>query len=172
MIKRTAAGIEIVTLAEGVITELHVELKDTMNGVVPEGPCGQDVPRTAQPGRVGKVRGRAVLGCDVVRVAISASKLWNDSTIRGHAKRGTGLINNELYIGKAGLASAALPQEPGDRQVGVVHQPAGEVSRCGSSRAPHRGRCVVAGGEGTPGRDRREIRRHHRGDTERPCQPS
>ena len=26
--------------------------------------------------------------------------LWTDSTLRGHAKRGTGLINNELYIGR------------------------------------------------------------------------
>src|SRR5579883_2074924 len=26
--------------------------------------------------------------------------LWTDSTVRGHAARGTGLINNELYIGK------------------------------------------------------------------------
>ncbi|MCX2697430.1 recombinase family protein [Ochrobactrum chromiisoli] len=27
-------------------------------------------------------------------------KLWNDTTIRGHVKRGTGVINNELYIGR------------------------------------------------------------------------
>jgi site-specific DNA recombinase len=27
-------------------------------------------------------------------------ELWSDTTIRGHAKRGTGLINNELYIGR------------------------------------------------------------------------
>ena len=26
--------------------------------------------------------------------------MWTDSTLRGHAKRGTGLINNELYIGR------------------------------------------------------------------------
>jgi hypothetical protein len=26
--------------------------------------------------------------------------LWTDSTLRGHAARGTGLINNELYVGK------------------------------------------------------------------------
>ena len=29
-----------------------------------------------------------------------SGKLWMDTTIRGHAKRGTGLINNELYIGR------------------------------------------------------------------------
>ncbi|MFN3225838.1 MAG: recombinase family protein [Hyphomicrobiales bacterium] len=27
-------------------------------------------------------------------------KPWNDTTIRGHVKRGTGLINNKLYIGR------------------------------------------------------------------------
>ena len=27
-------------------------------------------------------------------------KLWSDTTIRGHVKRGTGLVNNELYIGR------------------------------------------------------------------------
>jgi site-specific DNA recombinase len=27
-------------------------------------------------------------------------RLWNDTTIHGHAKRGTGIINNELYIGR------------------------------------------------------------------------
>ena len=29
-----------------------------------------------------------------------SGKLWTDSTVRGQAKRGTGLINNELYIGR------------------------------------------------------------------------
>src|SRR4051794_9062644 len=28
------------------------------------------------------------------------TKLWNDTTIRGHLKRGTGIINNELYLGR------------------------------------------------------------------------
>ena len=27
-------------------------------------------------------------------------KLWTDSVLRGHSKRGTGLLNNELYIGR------------------------------------------------------------------------
>ncbi|XUX13310.1 recombinase family protein (plasmid) [Aminobacter sp. BA135] len=29
-----------------------------------------------------------------------AGKLWNDTTIRGHVRRGTGIINNELYVGR------------------------------------------------------------------------
>ena len=34
------------------------------------------------------------------KIACPSGKLWNDSTIRGQVKRGTGLINNELYIGR------------------------------------------------------------------------
>ena len=26
--------------------------------------------------------------------------LWRDTTIRGHIKRGTGILNNELYVGR------------------------------------------------------------------------
>ncbi|WP_425457894.1 recombinase family protein [Aureimonas fodinaquatilis] len=29
-----------------------------------------------------------------------AGKLWSDTTIRSHVKRATGLVNNELYIGR------------------------------------------------------------------------
>ena len=43
----TFAGVNIVTLAEGDITHLHVGLKGTMNALVPEGPRRQDTPRTA-----------------------------------------------------------------------------------------------------------------------------
>jgi hypothetical protein len=42
-------------------------------------------------------------------------RLWNDTTIRGHVKRGTGLVNNELYR-KADLESAALRQGSYPRQ--------------------------------------------------------
>jgi site-specific DNA recombinase len=33
-------------------------------------------------------------------IAGPEGKLWNDTSIRGHVKRGTGVINNELYIGR------------------------------------------------------------------------
>ncbi len=29
-----------------------------------------------------------------------SGQLWSDTTVRGHAKRGTGLLNNELYVGR------------------------------------------------------------------------
>ena len=31
---------------------------------------------------------------------VRTASLWNDTTIRGHGKRGTGIINNEVYIGQ------------------------------------------------------------------------
>jgi len=39
-----------------------------------------------------KLNAEAIAGPD--------GKLWNDTTIRGHVKRGTGIINNELYVGR------------------------------------------------------------------------
>jgi hypothetical protein len=137
-------GIEIVTLAEGEISELHVGLKGTMNalflkdlaakthrglrGRVVEGRSGgglcygYDVVRDAE----GDERGARAINpeeAEVVRQVFRESadgrslcaiarqlnaegipgpggKLWIDTTLRGHAKRGMGLINNELYIGK------------------------------------------------------------------------
>src|SRR5690242_19118362 len=43
--------------------------------------------------------------CALIRLSAEGiagpeTKLWNDTTIRGHLKRGTGIINNELYLGR------------------------------------------------------------------------
>jgi len=141
------AGVEIVTLAEGEISELHVGLKGTMNalflkdlaakthrgirGRVEKGKSGGGlcygydvVKRTDREGE--PVRGERTINegqAEIVRrifrefaAGISpraiarrlndegipgpAGALWTDSTLRGHAKRGTGFINNELYIGR------------------------------------------------------------------------
>jgi len=141
------AGVEIVTLAEGEISELHVGLKGTMNalflkdlaakthrglrGRVAQGKSGGGlcygydvVKRTDRDGE--PVRGERTINegqAEIVRrifrefaAGISprtiarrlndegipgpAGILWIDSTLRGHPKRGTGLINNELYIGR------------------------------------------------------------------------
>ena len=35
-------------------------------------------------------------------IACPSGKLWPDSTIRGQVKRGKGLINNQLYMGRLG----------------------------------------------------------------------
>ncbi|WP_333781677.1 recombinase family protein [Hoeflea prorocentri] len=141
------AGVEIVTVAEGAISELHVGLKGTMNalflkdlaakthrglrGRVEQGKSGgglcygydvvKDLDTNGEPLRGGRTINQAE--AEIVRrvfrdfaagispralarrlnedgVQGPTGTLWTDSTIRGHAKRGTGLINNELYIGR------------------------------------------------------------------------
>ena len=141
------AGVTVVTLAEGEISELHVGLKGTMNalflkdlaakthrglrGRVEQGRSGggicygYDVVK-AVDGTGDPVRGERAINeaeAEIVRrvfrefapgtspraiarrlneenVPGPSGKLWTFSTIRGHAKRGTGLINNELYVGR------------------------------------------------------------------------
>jgi site-specific DNA recombinase len=141
------AGVTIVTIAEGEITELHVGLKGTMNALFLK-----DLAAKTHRGIRGRVvagknggglcygyrvvkkvdeRGEPIRGdreideeqAQIVRrifrefaagkapraIARDLNKEgiggldgnpWNDTTIRGHVKRGTGIINNELYIGR------------------------------------------------------------------------
>jgi len=140
------AGVQIVTLAEGEISELHVGLKGTMNalflndlaakthrglrGRVEKGKAGGGlcygydvVKRTDSEGE--PVRGErkineaeAAIVCRIFREfaagksprAIATDlnrdgipgpfgRSWGDTTIRGHACRGNGVVNNELYAG-------------------------------------------------------------------------
>ncbi|WP_443478421.1 recombinase family protein [Novosphingobium aerophilum] len=141
------AGVTIVTLAEGEISELHVGLKGTMNalflkdlakkthrglrGRVEKGKAGggrsygYDLVRRLD-GDGEPIRGERTINAaeaEVIRrvfrdyangispLAISKrlntdgipgpeGKLWAPSTLRGHIKRGTGLLNNELYVGR------------------------------------------------------------------------
>ncbi|MBM7330452.1 recombinase family protein, partial [Agrobacterium sp. S2] len=141
------AGVPIVTLSEGEISELHVGLKGTMNalflkdlaakthrgirGRVEDGKSGGGLCFGYNVVKQLDARGDPVRGdreineaeANVVRrifrefaagvgprtiartlneegVPGPAGKLWSDTTIRGHVKRGTGLVNNELYIGR------------------------------------------------------------------------
>ena len=141
------AGVQIVTLSEGEITELHVGLKGTMNalflkdlaakthrgirGRVEKGKSGGGlcygyhvVKHTGADGE--PIRGERTIceaEAEIIRrvfrefaagvspraIARRLSSegipgpdgaLWTNSTLRGHAARGTGFINNELYVGK------------------------------------------------------------------------
>ena len=143
----TFAGVAIVTLAEGEVSELHVGLKGTMNQLFLKDLAAKT--RRGLRGRVeqglsggGNNYGYKVvrrLGADGTPVTgereIDAAEaavirrvfrdfadgispraiaqrlnaegvpgprgaLWRDTAIRGHRTRGTGLINNELYIGR------------------------------------------------------------------------
>jgi site-specific DNA recombinase len=141
------AGVKLVTIAEGEISELHVGLKGTMNalflkdlaakvrrglrGRVEHGRSGggnsygYDVvrqldqngepvrgERRINPTEAAVVRGifqafgggkspRAIarqLNAD--RVPGPRGKTWTASTIHGNRERGTGILNNELYVGR------------------------------------------------------------------------
>ena len=141
------AGIRIVTLSDGEVTELHVGLKGTMNALFLQD-LAQKTHR-GQRGRIeaGKSAGGLCYGYDVVRrldergepirgdrainpaeaaivnrifsmfaagaspiaiaKALNAERIpgprggaWRDTTIRGHAGRGTGVLRNDLYMGR------------------------------------------------------------------------
>ena len=146
--KRMAfAGVRIVTLSEGDVSELHIGLKGTMGALYLKDLA--DKTRRGLRGRVeaGRSGGGNAYGYDVVRrmgkagavergertinelqakivrrifqeyadgkapqaiaiqlnkdgIAGPAGKAWGPSTIYGSAKRGNGILNNEMYIGR------------------------------------------------------------------------
>ncbi|MEO0624691.1 MAG: recombinase family protein [Pseudomonadota bacterium] len=136
------AGIRVVTLSEGEISELHIGLKGTMNALFLK-----DLAQKTHRGLRGRVEagrsgGGKSYGYDVVRGAeergersINATEAkivqhifeeylagtspkkiafqlnrdgvpgptgrdWGPSTIYGNRDRGTGILNNELYVGR------------------------------------------------------------------------
>src|SRR3981081_3286382 len=142
----TFAGVNIVTLAEGDITHLHIGFKGTMNALFLKD-LAEKTHRGLR-GRVehGKSAGGLCYGYRVVKMisggsvttgereiepteativermflefiaGISPKQIaknlnrggipgpfggpWSPSTIYGNAKRGTGILNNELYVGR------------------------------------------------------------------------
>lgn len=140
------AGVTIVTLAEGEVSELHVGLKGTMNalflkdlamkthrglrGRVEKGKAGgglcygyrvvkkldangepvrgdrEIIPEEAEIVRriyreFASGKSPKAIAVDLNREGIPGplGRAWGDTTIRGHASRGTGVVNNELYAG-------------------------------------------------------------------------
>ena len=142
----TFAGVNIVTLAEGDITHLHIGFKGTMNalflkdlaekthrglrgriedGKSAGGLCyGYRVVKTISGGSVTtgereiepteaaiveRIFRDFIAGISPKQIAKNLNRegiagpfggAWSPSTIYGNAKRGTGILNNELYIGR------------------------------------------------------------------------
>ncbi|MEO0430042.1 MAG: recombinase family protein [Pseudomonadota bacterium] len=136
------AGIRIVTLSEGEISELHIGLKGTMNALFLKDLA--DKTRRGLRGRVeaGRSGGGNAYGYDVVKseddkgqrrinereaavinrifkdylagtspkkiafalnqegIPAPSGRDWGPSTLYGNRERGTGILNNELYIGR------------------------------------------------------------------------
>ena len=135
------AGIRIVTLTEGEISELPCRAQRHDERPLPQGPRRQNAPWAARPHRTGRSGGGLCYGYTIVengerggreivpaeaavvrrilRLAAGKSprrmspaelnregtpgpggRPWGDTTIRGHALRGTGVLRNELYVGR------------------------------------------------------------------------
>jgi DNA invertase Pin-like site-specific DNA recombinase len=134
-------GVQLVTVSEGEIGDLHIGLKGAMNALYLKDLA--DKTRRGLEGRVraGRSGGGLCYGYDVIcgeerggrsinseeaavvqricaQVAAGLSPkaiarrlndesvpgprgvLWRDTAVRGHRQRGTGILNNELYIGR------------------------------------------------------------------------
>jgi DNA invertase Pin-like site-specific DNA recombinase len=139
----TFAGVRIVTLAEGEISELHVGLKGTMNalflkdlaektrrglrGRIELGRSGGGLcygykvskPQDGEHGGreideaetlvIHRIFSEFSTGKSPRRIAAELNREgkrgpggrpWGDTTIRGHALRRTGILRNELYVGR------------------------------------------------------------------------
>src|SRR5262245_25707540 len=142
----TFAGVNIVTLAEGDITHLHIGFKGTMNalylkdlaekthrglrGRIEDGksagglcfgygvmktsgggsvPTGEREIESTEAAIVERIFRDFVAGVSPKQIAKNLNREgiagpfggpWSPSTIYGNAKRGTGILNNDLYIGR------------------------------------------------------------------------
>jgi site-specific DNA recombinase len=154
------AGVRIVTLGEGEISELHVGLKGTMNALFLKDLAAKT--RRGLRGRVeaGKSGGGNAYGYDVARrldddgqpvhgertinpaeadvvrqvfhdyavgqsprqIAFNLNRTgvpaprggaWSASTINGNRARGTGILNNELYVGRTVWNRLSYGKDPG-----------------------------------------------------------
>ena len=175
--KRTLfAGIKIVTLAEGEISELHVGLKGTMGALYLKdlalktrrglegrvragrsggGLCyGYEIARETDPAG-NPIRGGRVIDeaeAEVVRrifrdyaagrssraIAWALNKdgipgpfghAWGPSTIHGNPKRGNGILNNELYVGRLVWNRQRFVKDPDTGKRVSRHNPRGRVGR-------------------------------------------
>jgi site-specific DNA recombinase len=153
------AGVKIITLAEGEITELHVGLKGTMNalflkdlaektrrgmrGRVEAGMSGGGntygyrvvrrlgtdglpvtgereidsaeaavVLRVFQAYADGKSPRKIALELNADGITAPRGGAWSASTVNGNRARGTGVINNELYIGRLVWNRLAYVKDP------------------------------------------------------------
>ncbi|MEO5325237.1 recombinase family protein [Mesorhizobium sp. CC13] len=84
--------------------------------------------------------------------------MWNDTTVRGHVRRGTGIINNELYIGRLVWNRQRYVKDPttGKRVSRLNPEDERIVTEVPELRIVDDE--LWQAGQGTPGRDRRQAR--------------
>ena len=76
---------------------------------------------------------------------------WQDTTIRGQAERGTGILNNELYVGRLVWNRCSYVKDPRTGKPAGPAQPASAVGAERGAGAAHRRRRALAGGEAAAG---------------------
>jgi DNA invertase Pin-like site-specific DNA recombinase len=166
------AGISLVTLADGEISDLHVGLKGTMNalylkdladktrrglrGRVEAGSSGGGISygydtvrkvgpdgmplrglRRINPGEAevvhrifeayaaGRSARRIAHDLNAERIPAPGGRAWGASTISGNAARGTGILNNELYVGRTVWNKLGYIKDPDTgRRVSRLNDPA------------------------------------------------
>jgi site-specific DNA recombinase len=77
---------------------------------------------------------------------------WGDTTIRGQADRGTGVLNNALYVGRLEWNRCSYVKDPRRGQEGRSAEPARAVGDRDRTRAAHRERRAVGRCQGAAGR--------------------
>lgn len=92
----------------------------------------------ASPKQIGKT-----LNAEKVRGPQGA--LWSPSTIHGNVKRGSGLLHNELYIGRLIWNRLRYDPRSGDGQAGVASESAVRVDHQGRPGDAHRRQRAVGG---------------------------
>jgi DNA invertase Pin-like site-specific DNA recombinase len=188
------ASVQLVTLAEGEISELHVGLKGTMNalflkdlalkvrrgleGRVREGRsggglcygydvkrqldakglpiCGDRVINNAEAAVVRRIFQEFAAGHSPRTIALALNRngipgpqgrAWGPSTIYGNWRRGTGILNNELYVGRLVWNRQRYVKNPATRRAGspspIPRRP-GLSRRCRSC-----GSSMMASGSGS-----------------------
>lgn len=164
------ADVQVWTLSEGQVNEMHVGLKGTMNamflidlaakthrglrGRVEAGKaggglsygfsvvhalnergeriCGDRLIHPDESRVVQRIFAMFAVGNSPIAIAktLNAEKVpgpggraWRDTTIRGHAKRGTGILRNELYIGELVWNRMRYLKDPdSDRRVSRMNE--------------------------------------------------
>ena len=76
------------------------------------------------------------------------ARRWGPSTINGNWRRGTGILNNELYIGRLVWNRLSLHQEPGHRKAHLAAEPDSDVDHQGRAGAADRRPGALGAGQG------------------------
>ena len=99
---------------------------------------------------------RIALQLNKERIQAPRGGCWSSSTINGNRRRGTGIINNEVYVGRIVWNRLAYLKEPETGRSTVTLEPIAGPGGGGCPRMAHHPRRAVARGTGETGSAGRE----------------